>query len=76
MLAAGPSCVSPALRLKREWPPWPEFGWFPANLRDFSKGYFAATFLSSNLTCPATQSGLYGYNREMTGGSEDPSDPD
>ena len=33
----GPSCVSPALQLKREWSPWPEFGWFPANLRDFSK---------------------------------------
>jgi hypothetical protein len=38
MLAAGPSCVSPALQLKREWSPWPEFGWFPANLREFSKG--------------------------------------
>src|SRR5262249_44680646 len=38
MLAAGPSCVSPAPQLKREWSPWPEFGWFPANLRDFSKG--------------------------------------
>src|SRR5215469_13174314 len=34
----GPSCVSPAPQLKREWSPWPEFGWFPANLRDFSKG--------------------------------------
>jgi len=33
----GPSCVSPAPQLKREWSPWPEFGWFPANLRDFSK---------------------------------------
>jgi hypothetical protein len=31
MLAAGPSCVSPALQLKREWSPWPEFGGFPAN---------------------------------------------
>src|SRR5262249_2096139 len=26
----GPSCVSPAPQLKREWSPWPEFGWFPA----------------------------------------------
>jgi hypothetical protein len=34
----GPSCVSPAPQLKREWSPWPEFGWFPANQRDFSKG--------------------------------------
>ena len=25
-----------------------------------SKGYFATTFLSSSLTCPATQSGLFG----------------
>src|SRR6516165_986482 len=32
----------------------------PGNLCDLSKGYFATTFLSSNLTCPATQSGLYG----------------
>src|SRR5262249_32606056 len=38
MLAAGPSCVSLAPQLKREWSPWPEFGWFPTNLRDFSKG--------------------------------------
>jgi len=35
--ATGSSCVSPAPQLKREWSPWPEFGWFPANLRDFSK---------------------------------------
>jgi hypothetical protein len=34
----GSSCVSPAPQLKREWSPWPEFDWFPANLRDFSKG--------------------------------------
>jgi hypothetical protein len=27
-----------ALQLKREWSPWPEFGWFPPNLREFSKG--------------------------------------
>src|SRR6516165_5837254 len=31
-----PSCVSPALQLKREWSPWPEFGWIPANLCDLS----------------------------------------
>jgi hypothetical protein len=28
MLAAGPSYVSPALQLKREWSPWPELGGF------------------------------------------------
>jgi len=38
-----PGRTGPELRirtpqLKREWSPWPEFGWFPANLRDFSKG--------------------------------------
>ena len=37
MLAAGPELRSPVPQLKREWSPWPEFGWFPANLRDFSK---------------------------------------
>jgi hypothetical protein len=26
------------LQLKREWSLWPEFGWIPANLCDFSKG--------------------------------------
>ena len=36
----------------------PEFGWITGNLCDLSKGYFATTFLSSSLTCPATQSGL------------------
>jgi hypothetical protein len=25
-------------QLKREWSPWPKFGWIAANLRDFSKG--------------------------------------
>ena len=38
MLAPGPSCVPPAPQLKREWSPWPEFGWIPANLCDLSKG--------------------------------------
>jgi hypothetical protein len=33
-----------------------EFGWTTGNLCDLSKGYFATTFLSSSLTCPATQS--------------------
>jgi hypothetical protein len=27
-----------ALRLKREWSPWPKFGRIASNLRDFSKG--------------------------------------
>jgi hypothetical protein len=34
----GPSCVSPAPQLKREWSPWPEVGRIPSNLCDFSKG--------------------------------------
>jgi hypothetical protein len=33
-----PSCVSPALQLKREWSPWPEFGSDPRNPRELSKG--------------------------------------
>jgi hypothetical protein len=36
------------------------FGWITGNLCDLSKGYFATTFLSSSLTCPATQSRLCG----------------
>jgi len=59
ILALGPSCVSPTSQLKRERSASPEFAWIPGNLRDLSKGYFAPTFLSSSLTCPATQSGLY-----------------
>src|SRR6516225_4358332 len=31
----------------------PEFGSITGNLCDLSKGYFATTFLSSNLICPA-----------------------
>jgi hypothetical protein len=34
----GPSCVSPATQLKREWALWLKFGWIPGNLRDLSKG--------------------------------------
>src|SRR5262249_31099954 len=52
----GPSCVSPATQLKREWSLWLEFGWIPGNMCDLSKLKFATTFLSSSLTCPATQS--------------------
>jgi hypothetical protein len=33
-----PSCVSPALQLKREWSPWPQFGSDPGNPRELSKG--------------------------------------
>jgi hypothetical protein len=33
-----PSCLSPALQLKREWSPWPEFGSDPGNPRELSKG--------------------------------------
>jgi hypothetical protein len=33
-----PSCVSPALQLKRDWSPWPKFGSEPGNPRDLSKG--------------------------------------
>jgi hypothetical protein len=54
--ALSPSCVSSTPQLKREWSPWPEFGWIPGNLCHLSKGYFAMTFLSSSPTCPATQS--------------------
>ena len=60
ILALGPSCVSPTSQLKRERSASPEFAWIPGNLRDLSKGYFAPTFLSSSLTCPARQSGLCG----------------
>jgi hypothetical protein len=34
----GASCISPALQLKREWSPRPEFGSDPENPRDLSKG--------------------------------------
>jgi hypothetical protein len=37
-MALGPSCVSPAPQLKRDWSSSPEFGWIPANLCDLSKG--------------------------------------
>jgi hypothetical protein len=39
-IPAGPSpeLRIPALQLEREWSPWPEFGWIPANLCDLSKG--------------------------------------
>src|SRR5262249_16794230 len=33
--------------------------WITGNLCELSKGYFATTFLSSSLTCPASQSGLW-----------------
>jgi hypothetical protein len=29
MMALGPSCVSPAPQLKRDWSSSPEFGWIP-----------------------------------------------
>jgi hypothetical protein len=34
----GPELRIPALQLKREWSPKPEFGWIPANLCNLSKG--------------------------------------
>ena len=37
-IPAEPSCISPALQLKREWSPWPEFGSDPGNPRELSKG--------------------------------------
>src|SRR5262245_34539197 len=37
-IPAEPSCVSPALQLKREWSPWPEFGSDPGNPHELSKG--------------------------------------
>jgi len=33
-----PSCLSPALQLKREWSPWPEFGSDRRNPHELSKG--------------------------------------
>jgi hypothetical protein len=30
--------ISPALQLKREWSPWPQFGSDPGNPRELSKG--------------------------------------
>src|SRR5262245_31351340 len=48
IVARGLSCVSATLQLKREWSLWPEFCWIPGNLCEFSKGYFAPTFLSSS----------------------------
>jgi len=33
-----PELLIPALQLKREWSPWPEFGSDPGNPRAFSKG--------------------------------------
>jgi hypothetical protein len=60
ILARGLSCVSATLQLKREWSLWPEFCWIPGNLCEFSKGYFAPTFLSSSPPTPATQSDLCG----------------
>src|SRR5262245_35619044 len=31
------SCVSPALQLKREWSPWPEFGWITGICATFQR---------------------------------------
>jgi hypothetical protein len=33
-----PELRIPNAQLRREWSPWPKFGWIAANLRDFSKG--------------------------------------
>jgi hypothetical protein len=53
------SSAFPALQLKREWSPWPEFGSNRGNPRELSKGSFATTFLSSNLTAqPASQASV------------------
>jgi hypothetical protein len=46
-----PELRIPALQLKREWSPWPEFGSDSGNPRELSKGYSATTFLSSSPTC-------------------------
>ena len=34
----GPELRTPALQLKREWSPWPEFGSDPGNPGELSKG--------------------------------------
>src|SRR6266446_9771595 len=71
-LPAQASCRDPGTRaelrlqpsqLERESSLQPEFGWITGNLCDLSKGDFATTFLSSSLTCPATQSRLSGRGR-------------
>ena len=47
-----------AQRRSRELSLWPEFGSISGNLCDLSEEFFVTSFLSSDLTCPATQSGL------------------
>jgi hypothetical protein len=42
-----PRAASPALQLKREWSPCPEFSSDPENPRELSKGLFATTFRRS-----------------------------
>src|SRR5215470_18810104 len=47
------------MRLQRSSRGWSIECRTPGNLCDLSKRYFATTFLSSSLTCPAKQSGLH-----------------
>jgi hypothetical protein len=50
----------PTGRLKREWSLLAIFGRANRSYRDISNTWLGHGFLSSNPTCPATQSGLYG----------------
>src|SRR5262245_39233655 len=59
ILALGPSCVSPHAAARTRIVSVAGIRLHPGNPCALSKGYFAATFLSSSLTCPAMQSGLY-----------------
>jgi hypothetical protein len=55
----GPSCVSPAAQLKREWPPWLEFGWIPGNLGDLSKGIIFPDVSEFESDMPSHAVGLF-----------------
>jgi hypothetical protein len=50
-----PELRPPALQLKREWSPCPEFSSDPRHPRELSKGLFATTFRSSSPLTPARQ---------------------
>src|SRR5215471_16481468 len=55
-----PSCVSPALQLKREWSPWPEFGSIPgiraSFQRDNLRRHFGVRVLSRQPRSPVSRS--------------------
>jgi hypothetical protein len=63
ILALGPSCRPQRRSSNAKSLCGQNFGCIPGNLRDISKGYFAMTFLSSNPTSSAMQSGLWPETR-------------